>query len=127
MVPRLDRSCPVVREVNPVHQELLRRLALNDEQAAELMLGTVAGSLNAPDAGSKTHALARIAALIAAESALASYQWAVDSALAVGASETEIVDVLVAVAPIVGLARLTSAAPELALALGYEVETSERI
>jgi 4-carboxymuconolactone decarboxylase len=39
-----------------------------------------------------------------------------------GASEDEIVDVLTAIAPIVGLARLAAAAPRLALALGYDVE-----
>ena len=39
-----------------------------------------------------------------------------------GATEEEIIDVLLAVAPVVGLARLTSAAPELALALGYDVD-----
>jgi hypothetical protein len=52
----------------------------------------------------------------------ASYQWAVDAALAGGASEADIVDVLTAVAPILGLARVASAAPELALALGYDVD-----
>ena len=82
-------------------------------------IGASAGSsLDAP-----TFALARVAALIATEAALASYQWAVESALAAGASVREIVDVLVAVAPVVGLARVTSAAPELALALGYDVES----
>ena len=40
-----------------------------------------------------------------------------------GASDTDIVDVLVAVAPVVGLARVAAAAPELALALGYDVES----
>lgn len=64
-----------------------------------------------------------MAALIATEAALSSYQWAVDSALAAGASERDIVDVLVAVGPVVGLARVASAAPELALALGYDVES----
>ena len=64
-----------------------------------------------------------MAALIATEAALASYQWAVESALAAGASDADIVDVLVAVAPVVGLARVAAAAPELALALGYDVES----
>ena len=51
-------------------------------------------------------------------------------ALAAGASIDEIVGTLIAVAPTVGLARVVSAAPELALALGYDVdaalETPER-
>ena len=68
------------------------------------------------------YALARVAALIAAEASLASYQWAIDAAIAAGATEEDILDVLLAVAPVVGLARVTSAAPELALALGYDVD-----
>ena len=42
-------------------------------------------------------------------------------AISLGATEEQIIDVLLAVAPVVGLARVTSAAPELALALGYDV------
>ena len=38
-----------------------------------------------------------------------------------GATEEQIIDVLLAVAPVVGLARVTSSTPELALALGYDV------
>lgn len=107
------------------HAELLRRLALNDEGAAEAMLGSTLATPGPPGLDSRTHALTRVAALIAAESALASYLWAVDAALAAGASEDDVVDVLTAVAPIVGLARLSAAAPQLALALGYEVDSTE--
>ena len=42
-------------------------------------------------------------------------------ALAAGASVDEIVGTLVAVAPDVGIVRAVAAAPELALALGYDV------
>jgi alkylhydroperoxidase/carboxymuconolactone decarboxylase family protein YurZ len=45
--------------------------------------------------------------------------------MAAGASDDDIVDVLTAVAPIVGLARTTAAAPALALALGYDVTGTE--
>jgi hypothetical protein len=43
-------------------------------------------------------------------------------ALAAGASLQEIVGVLIAVAPAVGVARTVSAAPELALAIGYDID-----
>ena len=36
----------------------------------------------------------------------------------------EIVGTLIAVAPVIGLARVVSDAPELALALGYDVEAA---
>jgi alkylhydroperoxidase/carboxymuconolactone decarboxylase family protein YurZ len=41
----------------------------------------------------------------------------VEAALVAGATDDDIVDVLAAVAPIVGLARVSTAAPKLALAL----------
>ena len=107
--------------MSPDHEELLRKLALSDEGAAASVLGALGTS--APSGlDPKTHALVRVAALVAVESALTSYQWAIDAALAVGASEDDVVDVLTAVAPIVGLARLSSATPEVALALGYDLD-----
>jgi alkylhydroperoxidase/carboxymuconolactone decarboxylase family protein YurZ len=45
----------------------------------------------------------------------------VEAAFRAGASYDEIVGVLVAVLPIVGIARAVSAAPNLGLALGYDV------
>jgi len=108
--------------VRPEHEELLHRLAPNDARTTEAALGIVLGLPQGSRLGAKTRALARVAALIAAESALTSYQWAADTAFAAGASEEEVVDVLTAVAPIVGSARLAAAAPQLALALGYDAE-----
>jgi alkylhydroperoxidase/carboxymuconolactone decarboxylase family protein YurZ len=109
--------------VTPEQEELFRRLALSDDGVAGAALGATSG----PSAGSSldppTLALTQVAALIATEAALASYQWAVESALAAGASDDDIVDVLVAVAPVVGLARVAAAVPELALALGYDVDS----
>lgn len=42
-----------------------------------------------------------------------------------GASQEEIVGVLLAIAPVVGQARTVAVAPRLALALGYDVEGPE--
>jgi hypothetical protein len=39
-----------------------------------------------------------------------------------GDTEDDIVDVLTAIAPIIGLGRLSAAAAQLALALGYDIE-----
>lgn len=41
-----------------------------------------------------------------------------------GATVEEIVGVLIAVAPTVGVARIVSAAPELALAVGYDIDSA---
>jgi hypothetical protein len=109
--------------VNPEHEELLRRLALNDPHEVETVLGAI---LQDPDQAShraKLDALVRLAALMTADSALASYEWVVEAAMSAGASEADITDVLVAVAPIVGQARLTGAARQLERALGYDDAT----
>ena len=72
----------------------------------------------------KTHALARLAASLAIDAAPSCYQSNAERALAAGANFDEIVGTLIAVAPTVGLTRVVSAAPELALALGYDVDAA---
>ena len=96
---------------------------MSDERIAGSDLDPSGGAYATSSLDPPMLALAHVAALIATESPLASYQWAVESALAAGASDGDVVDVLVAVAPVVGLARVAAAAPELALALGYDVES----
>jgi hypothetical protein len=61
---------------------------------------------------------------VAIDAAPSSYQSAVEPALAAGAGIDEIVGTLIAVAPTVGMARVVSAAAELALALGYDVDAA---
>ena len=53
-----------------------------------------------------------------------SYHWAVEAALDAGATTEELVGTLVAVAPISGLARVISATPEVALAIGYDLDAA---
>ena len=117
-----DRAHPAV-PVSPDQEELLRRLSLSDAGVTGGALGAMIGDPAPSSLDGPTLALARVAALVASDAALPSYQWAVDSALAAGAGDRDIVDVLVAVAPAVGLARAVAAAPELALALGYDLES----
>ncbi len=103
-------------------EDLLRRLALNDESTVETVLGADVADLGGSGLGARTAALLRLAALVATDSPSASYQWGVGVALAAGASEDEIVDLLLVLAPIVGVARVTAAAPELGVALGYDMD-----
>ena len=60
------------------------------------------------------------------QAAPASYQLAVSNALAAGVTESEIVDVLCAVAPVRGAARVHSAAAALAEVFGCGDETEGR-
>jgi 4-carboxymuconolactone decarboxylase len=103
--------------------ELLRRLALNDERAVRRAVGGSAGELWYEGAlEPKAAALVRLGSLLSVGAATASCRVTVDVARAAGASDEEIVAVLVAVAPVVGGARLVAAAPRLALAIDYDVE-----
>jgi alkylhydroperoxidase/carboxymuconolactone decarboxylase family protein YurZ len=70
----------------------------------------------------KTVALARIAALVAIGGAVPTYSALTDAAIGTGATPDEIVEVLVAIVPTVGLPRAVSAAPSVAMALGYDIE-----
>jgi 4-carboxymuconolactone decarboxylase len=105
---------------------LLRRLAVSDEDTIGSIFAGEVTDLDNSELGDKTHALVRLAALVATESAAPSYQWAVGVALAAGVSENEVTGVLMTVAPIVGLARVASAAPALASALGYDLDPPEQ-
>ncbi len=104
---------------------LLRRLALNDERSVGMVL---AGRPEA-EAGSgllpKEDVLVRLGALLALGAPTTSLRATVHRAEEAGATEAEIVGVLVAVAPAVGLARVVSAAPRLALAIGYDIHADE--
>ena len=104
---------------------LLRRLALSDEGAIGSIFAGELTDVENSELGERTRALVRLAALVATESAAPSYQWAVSVALAAGVSEDEIGAVLITVAPIVGVARVASAAPAVAAALGYGLDLSD--
>jgi 4-carboxymuconolactone decarboxylase len=104
------------------YETILTRLAVNDQDFVESLLehGALDGATAALD--ERTRALVQLASLLALDAAPASYSSLVAIALASGATVEEIVDVLLVVAPSIGVARAVSAAPELALALGFDVD-----
>ena len=103
-------------------EELLRRLALQDEAAIERILATRLESTEACRLHERAQAVARLSVLIALDASVTSYQSAIVEALAVGVTSDEILGALIAVAPLVGVARVTSAAPAIAAALGYDLD-----
>jgi 4-carboxymuconolactone decarboxylase len=104
-------------------EELLRRLALNDQNVVRSAVGGDSLPLTGgPDLDAKTGALVRLAALLSVGAATSSCRATVEVARGAGATDAEIVGVLVAVAPAVGGARVVGAAPRLALAIDYDVE-----
>ena len=104
--------------MKPEHEDLLRRLALNDEGVLESLFGAGFADAQRSELDAKALALVRLAALVVLESAPASYQWTVAAALAAGATDEEIVGVLAALVPIAGTVRVGAAAPEVALGDG---------
>jgi 4-carboxymuconolactone decarboxylase len=105
------------------HEERLRRLALGDEPFIESLLA-LGDSAEVSRLDPKTHALVRLGALLGAGAAPVSQHHGVAVALATGASAEEIVGTLVAVASIIGTARVVSAAPELAVPIGYDIDAA---
>jgi 4-carboxymuconolactone decarboxylase len=98
------------------HEEKLRRLSLNDTERV-LHLPLVA--LDA-----KTRAMLDLAVLIALDGPATAFEMTADVAIAAGATEDELVEILIAAAPLVGTAHVVAAAPKLALAIGYDVEAA---
>src|SRR4051794_1844540 len=106
------------------YQERLRCMALSDDRFVASVLGMGQDTIEASGLDPKTHAMVTLAALLTVDAAQSSYNASAELALASGASLDEIVGILVAVAPTIGLGRVVSAAPELGLALGYDVEAA---
>ena len=102
-------------------QETLRRLAMIDEAFAEDQAGLGLGLAGISALDPKTAALLQVGAAVAIGSPAVCLEWSAARALAAGASEDEIADVLLAIAPVAGLGRVAAAAPEVATALGYNI------
>lgn len=103
------------------YQLTLRKLAVRDERYIEALLQTDRANATLAGIDDRAHALIRIGALIALNAAPAAYMDSVGKALRAGASHEEIVGTLIAVLPTVGVARVVTAAPNLGLAIGYDV------
>ena len=114
-------TAPAGIDVDEEVQEALLALALGRteilEDSAELR------SLLRDDSGldPRSFALCKIAALVAVDAPPASYLWQVAGALAAGVTPRDIIGVLTAVAPQVGIPRVLAAAPEIMIALGLEL------
>jgi 4-carboxymuconolactone decarboxylase len=105
--------------------QVLRKLAIGDDALLHRVLAD-AEHCHPPESPlePKAHALVAIAALIAVDAAAPSYIWAVEAARAAEVSDEEVVGCLLAALPVLGEARVVSAAPKLGLALGYDVSAA---
>jgi 4-carboxymuconolactone decarboxylase len=105
-------------------EETLRKLAVRDDAYVDSLLADDRASASVSELDEKTRALVQIAALVAVDASPPCYMEAIESARRGGASSEEIAGCLVAVLPAVGVARVVSAAPKVALALGYDVDAA---
>ena len=105
-------------------EDLLRRLALNDEKAVRAVLQDtpMPAALDRVGLDFKTQTLVRLGALLSVGAATDSCRLAVDLARAAGADDEELVGALVAIGPAIGFARLVAVAPRLALAIGFDID-----
>ena len=106
------------------YHEILRRLAIVDEECAGDQAGLGLGTPVVWALDAKTAALVRVAALAAIGSPEVCLEWSATRALATGATEDEITGVLLAIAPVIGLGRITGAVPGVAAALEYDIDAA---
>ncbi|MGE5132983.1 MAG: carboxymuconolactone decarboxylase family protein [Gemmatimonadota bacterium] len=105
-------------------KEILRRLAIVDEGVVNDRAGLRLDPADTWVLDPKTAALVRLGALMAIGSPEICLEWSTGQALAAGATEDEITDVLLAIAPVAGLGRVVAAVRGVADALGYDVESA---
>ena len=106
------------------HETTLSKLAIADDAYYESLLARDSANVAESHLEEKTHALVRLGALVAIDAESLGYMWAVDTARRRGATDDEIVGCLIAALPALGVAKIVSAAPKLALALGYDVTSA---
>ena len=102
-------------------QETLRRLAMIDEGFVEDQAGLGMGLAGTSALPPKTAALLQLGASVAIGAPPVCVGWSTARALAAGATDEEIADTLLAIAPVTGLGRIVCAAADVAAALGYDV------
>jgi 4-carboxymuconolactone decarboxylase len=105
-------------------QETLRRLAMIDEAFVEDRAGLGLGPAGTSALHPKTAALLQLGASVASGAPPICVGWSTGRALAAGATDEEIADTLLAIAPVTGLGRVVCAAPDVAAALGYDIEAA---
>jgi hypothetical protein len=104
-------------------EEILRRLTIGDPEYCRAVMATDLGQ--PPRAlDHRGAALLRLGGLITTGSAGPMWQQRVGEALDAGLSFDEIVGSLMALAPTIGLERVVAVAPDLASALGYDVDAA---
>ena len=107
-------------EISENARMLLAGLAAGDLDVLD-MVGLQEAEREATGLDARAFALTKIATLVALDAPTASYVWQVTNALANDVTPEDILGVLQAIAPQVGLPRVVAAAPQIMMALGLSV------
>ena len=102
-------------------QETLRKLAMIDEAFVRNQTGLGLGPAGTLALDARTASLLQLAVSVAIGSPAVCVEWSTTRALTAGVTEDEIADVLLVIAPVIGLGRVVCAAPDVATALGYDI------
>ena len=105
-------------------QDILAKLTIIDDGFVQDEAGLGLGPAGTTALDIKTVALLRVGASVAIGSSAICHAWSAGQAMAAGATDVEIAEVLLAIAPIAGLSRVSSAAPDIAAALGYDIDSA---
>jgi len=111
-------------DVKKETSDTLEALATAEADIIQSLLAMQLHNLEESGFDPRTYSLVKLATLIALDAPPASYVAQVAFAIEAGVTPDEIVNLLVAVAPQVGIPKVVAAAPELMLALGLELESA---
>jgi 4-carboxymuconolactone decarboxylase len=103
------------------YKTTLRKLALRDDRYIDALLAHDKSSAAESGLDPRVRALVQLGALVAVDAAPPSYMSVAEEAIDAGATYEDLVGSLIVVMPVVGVPRVVSAAPNLGLALGYDV------
>lgn len=105
------------------YQDVLRHLVVNDRGLID-ELSADALPIGPCQVDDRSRVIARVAAIIAHDGSVQTFRWTIDDALDLGVTPEEIVGLMLAIAPIVGAARIVNTAPKVAMALDYDLDSA---
>lgn len=114
-------------EITNEQERRLRGLSSQDEEIIESLVAMQVTNVENSGLDPKTHSLCRLAALVSIDAPLASYAWQAEVAIESGATIDDMVGVLIALAPTVGMTRIVAAAGKLAVLYDIAIEEIRKV
>ena len=106
------------------YQDVLRSLVVNDRGFVAEWLSADQRPEGPCQLDERNRCIGRVAAIVAHDGSVQTFRWTIGDALEAGITPDEIVGVMLAIAPLVGVARVVNTAPKVALALDYDLDAA---